>query len=268
MRASRSVNSRHDLRGGQKEIHISGAEGLYELSAIQGVVKKYIERAFTHPKGEGDKITITIEDIKKEPKVIEALPVTTVHCESLAESRRMIMTLLGSLGVSQKAIEIALALIKKSDVRGAAIVTSKRGDRLEPDRERGVRVSRMGINPTAHKILSLRLSRRGINTDTVKEALMLASKVISCRDVIAELCISDDPNYTTGYVASKEFGYLRIPHIKPEKSGIGGRAFFVRENSNVGEIIEYLEGVPVLIGKIDLCRGTLSIDEILNRSHQ
>ena len=51
----------------------------------------------------------------------------------------------------------------------------------------------------------------------VKEALMLASKAASWPDVIAEVCISDDPDYTTGYIASKELGYLRIPNIKRER---------------------------------------------------
>jgi 6-carboxyhexanoate--CoA ligase len=268
MRASKKVGSRRYEVDRQKEIHISGAEGLYEPSEIQKITIKYIERALNHPKGSADKIVVTVEEIKKRPRTIPALPLATVVCRGPNEGEKIISKILRSSGISAKAVRTALSVMKKGSMRGAAIVSSEKGNRLEPDSERGVRVSCLGIDPSARRILSLRLSRRGINTDTVKEALMLASKAISCRGVIAELCISDDPDYTTGYVASREFGYLRIPHIKPEKSKTGGRAFFVMEDSNVQEIIEYLERVPVLIGKIDSCRGALSIDEIINCSHQ
>ena len=153
-------------------------------------------------------------------------------------------------------------------MRGAALISSGKGARLEPDRQRGVRVSRLGITGLASKLLSTRLSRDKINTDTVKEALVIASKVVSHKDVIAELCISDDPDYTTGYVASKKFGYVRVPHIKRQGSKSGGRAFFVRDGSDIPLLIHYLETMPVLIGKAALCKGTLAIHEIINSPHR
>lgn len=149
-------------------------------------------------------------------------------------------------------------------MRGAAVVNSESGERLEPDMERGVRVSRLGISKPASKILSSKLSRHRINTDTVKEALILASKVAFCKPMVAELCVSDDPDYTTGYVASKKFGYVRIPHIKSKGSISGGRAFFVNGDADIEEIIHYLEKVPVITGEVSPCRGTLQLNEILN----
>ncbi|MEW6215698.1 MAG: 6-carboxyhexanoate--CoA ligase [Nitrospirota bacterium] len=279
MRASRNVkcqkskvkcqNLKLETRNSKlAEVHISGAEGLYEASEIQRVVRKYSLRALNHPKGLPDKIVITIENIKQSPEVISALPVATVNSSTPAEGRNIAIKLLQSLGISSKAIDRAFELIKKGSMRGAAIVTAEKGNRLEPDRGRGVRASRLGINKSALKVLSLRLSRHGINTDTVKEALILASKVASCKHVIAELCVSDDPYYTTGYVASKGLGYLRIPNIKKRGSKRGGRAFFVNEGINVEGIINYLERTPVIIGKVALCKGIMSIDEIINRPYQ
>jgi len=119
----------------------------------------------------------------------------------------------------------------------------------------------------ALKELSTRLSKKGINNDTVKDALILASKVLSYDHVVAELCVSDNPNYTTGYVASKDLGYVRIPNIKSNGSKSGGRAFFVNEGTDINGIIEYLERRPVIIGKVSLCRGIVSSDEILNRTY-
>lgn len=265
MRASQKVKTRN-VRS--TEIHISGAEGLYEKSEIHKVVKNYIERAIHHPKGMPDTIVITIEDIKQKPKTISALPVTTISNSTPDEGGNIAIKLLQSLGVSKISIQKAFVLIKESGMRGATLITAENGDRLEPDRERGIRISRLGMNRTALKVLSTRLSRHGINTDIVKEALILASKVASCKHVIAELCVSDNPYYTTGYVASKHFGYLRIPNIKHKGSRKGGRAFFVKEGIDAKDIIEYLERQPVIIGKAALCKGIISIDEILNRSHR
>jgi 6-carboxyhexanoate--CoA ligase len=206
--------------------------------------------------------------MKQRPKMISALPVSTVISQTPDEGKTIVQEILLSLEITEKAVHAAFAMIKKGNMRGAALISSGKGARLEPDRQRGVRVSRLGITGLASKLLSTRLSRDKINTDTVKEALVIASKVVSHKDVIAELCISDDPDYTTGYVASKKFGYVRVPHIKRQGSKSGGRAFFVRESSDIPALINYLETMPVLIGKAALCKGTLAIHEIINSPHR
>jgi len=267
MRASKTLSGRQMI-GRQKELHISGAEGIYQESKIQQIVKKYLERGMHHPKGKSDSIVVTAERLKQVPKIRAALPVTTVTCHTTAEGKKVISSILRSLGISEKAMDMASAVISKDAMRGATIIATEKGIRLEPNKERGVRVSRVGITGSASKLLSTRLLRHGINTDTVKEAMILASKVVSHSDVIAELCISDDPDYTTGYIASRKFGYLRIPHIKRQGSRSGGRAFFVREGADISALIHYLETVPVLIGKVALCKGTLAIHEIINSPHR
>lgn len=247
-----------------KEIHISGAEGIYKKSEIQKIVKQYIERALNHPRGKADKIVITIEEMKEKPKTIPALSLVTVKNSSPLEGEKIARKLLQSERISRIAVDRAFELIKKDGMRGAAIITANKGKRLEPDNERGIRVSRLGITNLALKELSTWLLKKRINNKTVKEALILASKVLSCDYVIAELCVSDDPDYTTGYVASKDLGYVRIPHIKSNGSKSGGRAFFVKEGTDIKCIMEYLERRPVIIGKISLCRGTVSFNEILS----
>jgi 6-carboxyhexanoate--CoA ligase len=250
------------------EIHISGAEGLYHLSDIQRVARKYIERAISHPRGRPDKIILSIENIKEKPKEIQSLPVRTVHSQTPSEAKDIAVKLLKAAGVSEKAIHAALRLIKNGGLRGASLISAEKAERLEPDKQRGVRASRLGIAPSAFRLLSSGLSKHGINTDTVKEALILASKVISYKNIIAELCISDDPDYTTGYIASKKFGYIRIPEIKLKGSKTGGRAFFVKEGLDVGKCISYLERKPIMINKVSPCRGKGSIDEIINSPYK
>jgi 6-carboxyhexanoate--CoA ligase len=271
MRASKTVKSQKSKAKTQNskytEIHISGAEGLYETSEIQRVVRRYVQRALNHSRGRADKIIIAIEDIKQKPQTITALPVVTIENAAPKEGVKIAQQLLQASNISVAAIDKAFGLIKKTGMRGAAIITAKKGERREPDMERGIRVSRLGITKSAFRHLSSRLLRYGINTETVQEAVILASKVLSCKHVIAELCVSDDPYYTTGYVASKRFGYVRIPHIKNKGSRSGGRAFFVKEGIDVEDVATYLEKRPVVVGKISCCRGIIPFNEILSHPH-
>jgi len=269
MRASKEVKRQKSKVESQisklPEIHISGAEGLYEKKDIQRVVRRYIKRALDHPKGKSDKIVVTIENIKKSPIIIEALPVGTLNCGTPAEAKKIIKKILHQSGISKKSLELAFQIIKKGNMRGAALITSENGKRLEPFKDRGIRATRLGISKPALKLLSSRLSRQGINSERVKEAIILASKVSSCDRIIAELCVSDNPHYTTGYLASRKFGYLRIPNIKYQGVS-GGRVFFVRENTDIHDVIDYLEKTSVMINKVNSCKGTVFIDEILGHS--
>lgn len=244
MRASKTT-------GSQKGIHISGAEGIYKDSDIPKVVKEYTERALTHPRGKPDNIVITIEEIKQRPKMVSLLPITTLKCNSPDEAVEIIFKTLAGIGVSKKAINNSFRVLTSAKtMRGAALILEKSAIRMEPDRERGVRVSRLGIEKAAEKALARNLSKMGINTTTVKEALILASKVASSPDVIAEICISDDPDYTTGYVASKQFGYLRIPNIKRHGEKHGGRVYIIKEDTDIGKLIKYLEKTPVIVSGV------------------
>jgi 6-carboxyhexanoate--CoA ligase len=280
MRASKGKRSRssafapqRSCRAGESpgtaEIHISGAEGIYDDSQTMRVLRKYIERALTHTRGEPDRITITIEKVKGRAKMIPSLPVSTLRCTSRSEAERHIRRLLGAAGVSDAAVKEALYAVRKDEVmRGASIVLAGSGRRVEPDKDRGVRASRLGITASAARKLSRQLAGEGIDTTTVKEAIILASKVASCVQVVAELCVSDDPNYTTGYVSSGTCGYVRIPGIKRKGSRKGGRVFFVAEDADITFVKEFIERKAVVINSISECRGVRSIDEILNNHYR
>lgn len=254
MRASRQgKRQKSEVRSHQfDEIHISGAEGLYHFSEIPEITKGYSLRALHHPRGRPDKILITIERVMQRPGSAPLLPHRTVQCGSPDGARKVIRELLLTAGISRKAIHCGMRIVTgRAAMHGAALVQSESAVRMEPDSRRGVRVSRLGMLREEERRLSRRLARQGINTTTVKEALILASKVASCGDVLAELCISDDPDYTTGYVASRRFGYMRIPCMKHRGSPGGGRVFFIKEGADVTRIVEYLERTPVFVGRED-----------------
>jgi len=254
MRASKRTGTRGEGLGASqklKAIHISGAEGIYGEQKISEICNEYIKRALSHSRGKPDEIVITIEKIEQKPKKIPLLTVTTLKCASPEEAKKIITQRLESLGISRRAIESGFVVLNsRRTMRGAALILAKSGKRVEPYRERGVRVSRIGIDKLTERNLLKELSRKKINTVNlirVKEALAIASKAAFSPIVIAEICISDDPDYTTGYVASREFGYLRMPNIKKEKEMRGGRVFFIGESADVSGLISYLERKPVIV---------------------
>lgn len=249
MRAARKNKGQGARCKGQTEIHISGAEGLYAHHEINRVIKEYTARALNHSRGLPDNVILTIEKVACEPETISLLPISTAQCASPEEAKKIIKRLLLDSGITKKTIQNSLRIINgKTVMRGAALIDSSSGVRLEPDRRRGVRVSRLGITKDAERRLTKRLAAKGINTSTVKEALVLASKVSSCKGIVAELCVSDDPDYTTGYIASKGLGYIRIPHLKRSGSLHGGRVFFVEAEAKIERMITYLEKTPVIAG--------------------
>lgn len=256
------------MRASLRGRHISGAEGLFEAPEVQKAAKRYIKRALTHPKGRPDEITITVEVLKTPPLKTASLPVWTIRSGSTKKARGIVKSVLSANGISEKAQNAALSLLRAGGtVRGAALIEKTTGKRLDKEPLRGLRVSRLGIQKGALGSLSARLSKRGINTDTVKEAIVLASKVASAPGISAELCISDDPHYTTGYVASTEAGYLRVPCMKRKGSKSGGRVFFTEPGADVEKIALYLEKRPVMVGSVSPVGGIISLDELSHISH-
>ena len=80
------------------------------------------------------------------------------------------------------------------------------------------------------------------------EAIVLASKVQQAPGIVGEICISDDPEYVTGYVASHTLGYRRISHVKEAGDPAGGRIFLFRGTPELAaECIDYLQNRPVLV---------------------
>lgn len=243
-----NIRVRASRKNGGGDLHISGAEGLYEAREISRTVNSYLRRVLGHSRGAPDTITFTIEALEQKPLPVPLLKVKTVRCGSPERAHRIISGILDDIGISRRAVSAASKVLTSLNVmRGAALITAQSGLRIEPDTRRGIRVSRLGIKNTEKRKLALRLSRLDINTVTVQEALILASKAASCSDILAEVCISDDPDYTTGYIAGRNIGYVRIPHIKSCRDMHGGRVFFVREDADPAPVIHYLEKEPVLV---------------------
>jgi len=250
------------MRASREGLHISGAEGIYQKDDITQIVQKYTERALLHERGRPDEIRLIIEELREIPQRISSLPLCTLNTKTPQMAKKASIKILSSLGITERAVEEAFKSISIGITMRGAMLMDIEGVRLEPDLLRGVRVTRMGITEKANSVLFRRLRSLGINNDTVKEALILASKANQHPMLLGELCISDDPGYTTGYVASRTYGYIRLPHIKKRGAPYGGRAFFVTGGEIKG-LIEYLERTPVIINRINPCKGIIPLEEIL-----
>lgn len=218
--------------------HISGAERIVKLEEVGAIAQSLADRALHHSKGTADFINITVDLIpSNEITYIDCLEVEEHRAHTIAEAHQLAIELLQGPEITEVAVQNAIALLKglDSSMRGAMLVDATTGKRID-EGNRGVRVSHMD---------SFDSKALGDN-DHMREALVLASKVQSAEGIVGELCWSDDPDYTVGYVACNGT-YHRIPNMKELGSAIGGRVFFVRSDIDRDSIIEYLEKTPVLV---------------------
>ena len=235
MRASQSKN-------GQNQ-HISGAERILQANDLKSNIDALINRALHHSKGQPDFINLKIEAVAEdEIEYVEALPVTTVEVPNAAMGQKMILDYLAQIGVNN-ASEIIKMFSQTYNMRGAMLLDADTLERLEPNHERGIRATFMDAvneNPNIND-----------KKNHFKEAIVLASKVVNAPGIIAEICVSDDPNYVTGYVAAPSIGYVRITKLKEMGSPDGGRIFLYRgSREDAAKCINYLESVKVLVKNV------------------
>ena len=243
--------------------HLSGAERLGGKEDLETLAVSLLRRALDHPRGRAERICLTVEAVAPEAVRTGRLPdLTTLTVEDYRQGRRAARALLADAGVDPAAADSAMQTLaagaapEGSSMRGAMLVDAADGLRLEPDRCRGVRASRMDLTPTAALRLRAGLAPLGLDNPHVREALVLAAKVLCAPGIVAELCWSDDPDYTAGYVASPSHGYVRFPHLKPLGDERGGRAFFLKsEGLDIEEVIDYLEHAVFLIDEIGALHG-------------
>ncbi len=228
--------------------HISGSERIIEKGAVDEEVLTMLERAKNHQRGEADFISIKVELVKKDRIQYQPLlAFSECHSESVSEGRQVALRELEAAGVTTLAAQKGLQAIASlpDSMRGAMLVNAVTGERMDVLGRRGVRVSNMDVDDGRE--FSAVLKQLGLHGDHVREALVLASKVASGQGVVAELCWSDDPLYVTGYVGSTKNGYRRIPVLKELHDGVGGRVFFLKPETNLDSLINYLQEQVVFI---------------------
>lgn len=227
------------MRAARQGRHVSGAERIIERQDAANAVAALTSRALNHSLGQADFINIKLEEVGEgELLHLKALPVSTLPADSVAGSYAIMKEKLAELGLEN--IDGLIELLQTmKPMRGAILYDIATGKRAEPDHERGIRVTYMDAAGSG-------VTCGGKNH--FREALVLATKVVNAPGIIAELCISDDPEYVTGYLASLKHGYVRLTPLKELGSSHGGRVFiFDSRKCDAAETIAFLEQQKVLV---------------------
>lgn len=228
------------MRAARGAEHISGAEKIVREDELAAYCTRLLNRALHHGKGSPDFINLKLEAVDEaEILHLPALPVTTLDAATPAEGIRLVRQQLERLGI-KRADEILDIWRQGYAMRGAILLDADTLERLEPDRERGVRATYMDAAGGDEAACG--------GKNHFNEALVLATKVVNHPNILAELCISDDPDYVTGYVAAREIGYVRITCLKPLGSPDGGRVFLFRGGeAELADCLDYLQRQRVLV---------------------
>jgi len=248
----------HATRAGR---HLSGAERLVSAENLEATGMALMRRALQHTRGAAEQLRLSIDLVPGgEVKEIGLPDLRTCAVDTMEEGRRAALEALVHSSVAREVASGAMTCLANGadgmggSMRGAMLIDADSGRRLDADPQRGVRASRHDIREDALARLRAQLQPLGLDNEHVREALVLAAKVRSAPGVIAELCWSDDPAYTAGYVCSAAVGYLRFPHLKQAGDERGGRVFFVRlAGSGPETLCRYLECAPVLVTRVAAC---------------
>jgi len=234
-----SVKMRASEKTNGLERHVSGSERIVSSEKLESVCAAMVRRALHHAKGDPDRIDIRLERVEESQILrLKALPVRTIDVATPKAGQAAACQLLESAGIPN-ARDVLAKMPEVYSMRGAMLLDIHSLKRLEPIAERGIRAAYMDYEN------SEALSG---GKDHFREALVLATKVAACPSIIAEICISDDPDYVTGYVAAKKLGYVRITKLKEPGDENGGRIFmFDSSLGRVEDCIEFIQKQKVLI---------------------
>jgi 6-carboxyhexanoate--CoA ligase len=237
------------MRAASDGRHVSGAETSVPERRVAEAAAGMVSRALGHPRGDPDDVTVSIDRLDEAPLRVPALPVVTVEAAGVDAGRRAARRLLDDAGVPAVIVDRAFDLLERDTADHGAALLDTTGTRRDPNPERGVRVSRLGTSERGASALDAALDAHDLPSTRVRDALVLATKVVRAPGVVAELCRSDNPEYTAGYVATAE-GYYRFPALKPAGDPRGGRVFLLAPDADVARTVDFLETRPVVVDDV------------------
>ncbi|RMA97809.1 6-carboxyhexanoate--CoA ligase [Hydrogenothermus marinus] len=237
------------VRASKENKHISGSERIVSKENIPNVVKQLLER---QQNKDFDFSNIKIEKLKQEPIYIEkSLKIVQFKYENYKKSLKKAIDILSKeLKKDENWIKSYIELLYKGagengeNLKGAMIIDLN-GNRLD---EKGIRT--VLVDFVDREKITEKLEKNGFTKRTV-DALALTTKNLNYPNIVAEFCISDDSDYTIGYVSTKKYYYRFIP-LKEYQLDKGGRIYFVKNDTNKEKLIKYLRETPVLIKDVDL----------------
>ncbi len=231
------------MRASEEDKHVSGGERIVEKENLEEVILELLNRPSSY-----DFLNIKVQKLKEIDYIEKSLDIKSYTFDNYLEANNFAISLLENAGIPRKISENYIWLLHTgagelgNNMRGAMIVNLN-GERLELDKSRGVRTT--NVDFLNRKNIEKILLEKGFSLRTL-DALALATKNLNHPDIIAEYCISDQQDYTTGYVAIKGL-YNRISPLKKLNNPKGGRIYFVRNNTDIDKLYNYLQNKSFLI---------------------
>ncbi len=241
-------------RSSREDIHISGVERIVSSKELEETILNILKKV---NRENADFISIKIEKLDRKPIVLKkSLCIKELKFNNFKEANSFAIDYLSEItGIKKERLSYLINLIHSGaspngeNMRGAMII-NQGGERLELDRYRGVRTTTVDFinrGDILKRLLDLGFTERTL------DALALSTKNLYNENILAEYCISDDKDYIAGYIATKD-EYIRIFPLKEKGNRKGGRIYFVKNDTDINELYNYLENYPILIEDVCLKR--------------
>lgn len=232
------------MRASKDGVHVSGGERIAEQTKLKQIVDELLDRP-----AEFDFMNIKIEKISKVTYIKKSLDIYTYIFKDYIQANKFAAQLISAeTGINIDIVERNINLIhtgaaENGNVMRGAMIVDMEGNRREFDKNRGVRTT--GVDFVNREDITHQLLGKGFTTRTA-DAVAIATKNLNSEHILAEYCISDDPEYLFGYVAVKG-RYIRLFPLKEKGNPKGGRIYFVKKNTDINQLYEYLEKENILI---------------------
>lgn len=249
------------MRAFRDDRHLAGGEDIVPADEVADRVAELLERGLfptTRGLDAGTQPSITFRIDPVDPRTILPAPLLPVHCLStgtVSDTWGFVRHALAVLDAGGNRLNHGALFDRcRSLLSGArpvspgAFLLSPKGEPVETE-DRGVRVTHFGIVRRIRDEMSSRAEVHGIGISRrFVEALQIASKALHSSRVLLEFCLSDNPDYTTGYLAVRNVGYIRLPQAKPPGIPSGGRLYVVDREGDAGlpGLLDFLTRTPVL----------------------
>lgn len=242
------------MRASKAKKHISGTEHLVAEQDVEGSVQTSVSRAIHHSRGCPDEINIKLERIEESHIIgIPSLPLITVKCEDETIGKTIIeKTLINKIPEITRFDFLEKYLYAECPyIKGAKFFDINNIGYIHSHQQEDVRVTNLDLSVDVVNGLKEQIERYEPFNFKTADGLAIASKVCFCQGVLAEICLSDDPNYQGGYIAFPDIGYIRINKMKPFGSATGGRIIIIdSRKTKLIAIKEFLEKAITLISTV------------------
>lgn len=235
------------MRASRKGVHVSGGERIATRSGIKQVVQELLDRP-----PDFDFMNIKIQKIENLTYIEKTLDIQILSFQDHVHANMFAAELISSnTGIDLQVVQGYIQTVhtgagEGGNVMRGAMLVDTTGVRREFDINRGVRTTCVDFEDR-DGILK-KLLPAGFTPRTV-DALAIATKNLQNEDIVAEYCVSDDPDYLFGYVALKG-RYIRIFPLKEKGNPKGGRIYFIRSDTDINRLYHYLEEECVIIRDI------------------